>query len=191
MIFFLKLSFSGELLNSRFFPNAKEISETQGVFVAALHKLNLDYKSEDILAIVVGDGFAPRTGYYISYLTKWSVISVDPNMKRDFEKIEKIISLKKNLNIFSHKIEDIKITVPENIKRVIFFFVHSHASLKNSMEVLEYGHKLRVDAISIPCCYNDDLGILPSLEYSDPFILSIHRKVQVYKDIKINQDMLK
>ena len=97
--FFLKLSFSGELLNSRFFPNAKEISETQGVFVAALHKLNLDYKSEDILAIVVGDGFAPRTGYYISYLTKWSVISVDPNMKRDFEKIENPKSLFVSLSL--------------------------------------------------------------------------------------------
>lgn len=181
--FFLKLSCSEELVRSKFFPNAKEISETQGIFVAALHKLCLSYKSEDILAIVVGDGFVPRTGYYISHLTKWSVISVDPNMKRDSEKIADIISSKKNLTFYSCRIEDVQIKVPEGIKRVVFFFVHSHASLKNSIKVLNHSHKLRVDAISIPCCYNDDLGIAPSLEYSDPFIVSVHRKVQVYKDI--------
>ena len=41
--FFLKLNCATELVSTGFYPNGKEISETQGAFEAVRHKLKLDY----------------------------------------------------------------------------------------------------------------------------------------------------
>ena len=50
--FFIQLDCAPKILASGFYPNAKEITETQGVFVTCLHKLNLNYKDKNIAIVV-------------------------------------------------------------------------------------------------------------------------------------------
>ena len=109
--FFLKLKSAAKLIDTCFYPNAKEISETQGAFEAVRHKLKLDYNDESIAILVVGDGYNPRTGYYIANMTKWTIFSIDPAMERDYNKILEKINYKKNINIIAKKLGDMNNTM--------------------------------------------------------------------------------
>ncbi|KAB8033309.1 hypothetical protein [Fluviispira multicolorata] len=182
--FFLKLKCAGELISTGFYPNAKEISETQGVFEGARHKLKLNYKDSDVAIVVVGDGYNPRTGYYIACMTQWSVFSVDPAMQRDYEKIVQFINERKNLSIFPSQIEDCKIDL-KKYKTIVLLFVHSHASLKASLNALQTNESAQIHAVSMPCCFDDDLGIPHDIKFDDPFVVSVHRSIFIYKNIKI------
>ncbi len=182
--FFLKLKCAAELIATGFYPNAKEISETQGVFEGARHKLKLDYKDRSVAIVVVGDGYNPRTGYYIACMTQWSVFSVDPAMQRDYEKITHLIEKRKHLSIFPDQIENCKIDL-EKFKTIVLLFVHSHASLKASVNALKTNDSAVIHAVSMPCCFDDDLGIPYDIKFDDPYVISVHRSIFIYKNIKM------
>lgn len=181
--FFLKLNCATELVSTGFYPNGKEISETQGAFEAVRHKLKLDYKDSSVAVVVVGDGYNPRTGYYIACMTKWTIFSVDPAMQRDKNDILEKIKKRENIFIYPQTIEKCTLNV-ENFNTVVLLFVHSHASLKASIQALIISEKTSLHAVSMPCCFDDDLGIPHDLKYDDPFVISVHRSLFIYKNIK-------
>lgn len=181
--FFLKLKAAPKLLSTGFYPNAKEISETQGAFEAVRHKLKLNYLDESVAIVIVGDGFYPRTGYYIANMTKWNVYSIDPEMQRDYSSIQEKTQDKKNLFILPNKIEDCQLDLSK-YQSIVLLFVHSHASLSASVAAIKHkSNTATVHAVSMPCCFDDDLGIPYDLKYDDPYVVSVHRTLFVYKDI--------
>ena len=90
--FFLGLKCAPVLLDSGFYPNAKEISETIGVFDKTRIALGLNYQSADVCMICIGDGHYPRTGLYAAHMTKWQVHSVDPAMQENWSMILEKVS---------------------------------------------------------------------------------------------------
>ena len=100
------------------------------------HKLHLNYQSDDVAIVIVGDGFNPRTGYYIANMTKWTVFSIDPEMQRDYNTILEKIKDKSNLVIMPNKIEDCTLDLIK-FNTIVLLFVHSHASLKASVAAIK------------------------------------------------------
>ena len=180
--FFLKLKCSTELVSTGFYPNGKEISETQGAFEAVRHKLKLDYNDETVAIVVVGDGYNPRTGYYMACMTKWQIFSVDPAMERDYVEIIEKIKNRKNIQIFPNKIEDCALDL-KIYRTIVLLFVHSHASLKASVGSLVTKSPSAIHAVSMPCCFDDDLGIPYDIKFDDPYVISVHRSLFIYKNI--------
>lgn len=180
--FFLKLNCATRLVSTGFYPNGKEISETQGAFEAVRHKLKLNYKDESVAIIVVGDGYNPRTGYYIACMTRWKIFSVDPAMQRDYQNIIEKISDRKNITVFPSRIEECRFDV-KDFHTVVLLFVHSHASLKASVNSLIINHSSSIHAVSMPCCFDDDLGIPFDIKFDDPYVISVHRSIFIYKDV--------
>ena len=181
--FFLELKAGPKLLSTGFYPNAKEISETQGAFEAVRHKLKLSYSDESVAVVIVGDGINPRTGYYIANMTKWHVFSIDPEMQRNYQEILDKTNDKKNLFIFPQKIEDCQLDL-SNFSTIVLLFVHSHASLKASIQAITRKNASSIiHAVSMPCCFDDDLGIPFDLKFDDPYVISVHRTLFIYKNI--------
>ncbi|RDB36447.1 hypothetical protein [Spirobacillus cienkowskii] len=180
--FFLKLKCSAELVATGFYPNGKEISETQGAFEAIRHKLKLNYLDNSVAIVVVGDGYNPRTGYYIACMTNWQIFSVDPAMTRDYKDIVEKIKKRNNIKIFPQPIEECEFDISQ-FKTVVLLFVHSHASLKASVNSLKNSESVAIHAVSMPCCFDDDLGIPYNLKFDDPFVVSVHRTLFIYKNI--------
>ena len=180
--FFLKLNCATKLVSTGFYPNGKEISETQGAFEAVRHKLKLDYKDESVAIVVVGDGYNPRTGYYVACMTKWKIFSVDPAMERDLSDITEKIKDRNNIQIFPKRIENCIFDM-KAYSTVVLLFVHSHASLKASVNSLRMNHSTAIHAVSMPCCFDDDLGIPYDIKFDDPYVISVHRSLFIYKDI--------
>lgn len=178
--FFITLRSAPRLLESGFFPNAKEITETIGVFDQARKVLQLDHQSKRVAFVSVGDGQYPRTGLYTSFMTKWSVHSVDPAMKICWEKVQSSCRSVANLQLHPCRMEEARLHLDAEVERLVLVFVHSHASLREAVRVVRRGFGGRVDAVSLPCCVDDDLGIRPDLEVEDPQILSVRRSLQFY-----------
>lgn len=187
--FFIGLRSAPRLLRTGFYPNSKEITESVGVFDTARMKLGLDHRDSSIAFVSVGDGFFPRTGLYVSHLTQWQVHSVDPGMTENWERVESECLANHNLRLYPSMIEDTVLQLSSQTRRVVLAFVHSHASLEVSVEktraaLVSAGVSCaRVDAVSLPCCRDDDLGRPPDEEVENPHILSVHRKVQIYRDV--------
>ena len=182
--FFLSLDCAGELASTGFYGNCKEITETISLFEAARNRLKLAYGREDVLAIAVGDGVWPRTATYVSYLSRWRSVSVDPLLRVDHPKVMATAAKTKRLTLHPARIEDVSIDVADAAD-VVFLFVHSHASLHAAVRALRGAENARIHALSMPCCFGDDLGITPSETFNDPFVLSVKRSVQIYRDIPL------
>ena len=80
---FIKLKCSPDLLKSNLFPNAKEITESMGVYNAVRRNLQKEYSlaSPDICCLVIGDGHVPRTASLFAMRTRWTVFSIDPKLR--------------------------------------------------------------------------------------------------------------
>jgi hypothetical protein len=187
--FFIGLRSAPRLLRSGFYPNSKEITESIGVFDTARMRLGLDHRDASIAFVSVGDGFFPRTGLYVAHLTQWQVHSVDPGMVENWDHVEAECREIRNLQLYPSLIEETDLLLSPQTARVVLAFVHSHASLEASVErarlaLLTAGVSgVRMDAVSLPCCLDDDLGRPPDEEIENPHILSVHRRVQIYKDV--------
>ncbi len=180
--FFLSLECVGTLSASGAYPNAKEVTETIGVFEAARRHLRLAHERTDVLAVCVGDGVLPRTAAYAAYLSQWTCHSVDPLMRLEDPKLMAFAARTRRLELHAKKIEDLALDA-KGYADVVFLFVHSHASLHAAMRSLTNADNARVHAVSMPCCFGDDLGLAPTAEFEDPHVLSVRRTLQIYADV--------
>lgn len=164
----------------RWFPNAKEVTETIGAFVAITTRLrHLSRGDRSVVAVVVGDGHSPRTGAFIATSTAWRVISIDPVLSAKRHGVER-------LETRSHRIEDTP-AIDAHDGPAIIVAVHSHARLNDAVRKITNASTL--DVVSIPCCVPQtitrfgDVLLSPSLEYADAAILSPERRVLVWRDV--------
>jgi hypothetical protein len=184
--FFLSLDCVGILSSSGAYPNCKEITETIGVFEAARLRVGLAHPREDVLAVCVGDGVFPRTAAYVAYLSRWKAVSVDPLLRIEDPRLQAFAQRTSRLHMHAQRIEDVRIDA-RGFTDVVFLFVHSHASLAAAVSALDgLAHDARIHAVSMPCCFGDDLGLAPTESYDDPNVLSVRRTLQVYRDMAVS-----
>ena len=174
-------SFSSENivgLFSRYKGSAKEISESMGCLYA-FRKLNLD--SSKTIVLVVGDGASPRTGAIISYFTKASVISVDPNINLDHwqdhcGKQGGMGYPVKRLLVYKDKIEDLLFDCWH--RHCVIILPHSHADMRKIF-VENYSS---VSVISLPCCVPipSTYARIPHMTYEDADITSDKRTFHIW-----------
>lgn len=170
---FLHLKCAPELIRLNIFPNVKEITESFAAYHAVVNRLKIPAKDGDFTAIVVGDGTTPRTAALLAYMTKWNVVSIDPKMSnRPWE------ALIRRLKVFRSKVEETKLNYNE---KCVLVLVHSHATLEESLSIIDKPFRSTVPIVSIPCCVPHDMENRAVLEeYEDSGILSPHRTVKIW-----------
>ncbi len=179
---FVQLSCAPELLEAKIFPNAKEITESMGMFHAALwdspatalttERPGMSACGENHIAVVVGDGSTPRTGALLAYRTRWDVYSIDPNLKEKDWHIKRLTTL-------VSKAEDIDKLNCEG-RRCYVFFPHSHAPMAKALERIVNWSERRV--IAMPCCYEIEgsWARRPHIAYQDLRVTSPKNWVHIW-----------
>ena len=200
---YLGLKCRPALRQMRLFPKIKEVTES----LAALHaigKLKIDRQRSDVLVISVGDGFTPRTGALAAMITKWTCISIDPGMAESYERFLKVKAIEEKVNrlkIIPFKVERdwanvkkrrsfLKNEIEETDLRelqgkfseVVFLFVHSHASVGKTLRKFSF-LKSKKHIVSMPCCFDDDIQLIPDHSYEDKHIASVKNRVNIYRDL--------
>ncbi len=170
---FVGLSVASEMLKHKLFPNTKEITESFGAYHAVRQHVNASFGDSLTGVLCVGDGHTPRTGATFALRSAWQCFSVDPVMNARSGVFARLWT-------YRQKIEDWDSSVLRGLSHVIVVAVHSHASLKRSVEVVSRFVN-RVSVVSIPCCVRNDLMAAP-IVYTDPNIMSEHRTVFVWPD---------
>ncbi|KAF0717435.1 Aste57867_2288 [Aphanomyces stellatus] len=176
-----KLQCAPQLLKQQIFPDAKEVTESMGLFNAARRFLSMDDADEATDGIVVvGDGSTPRTAVMFAHRTKgWTCYSIDPEMRLStdseqvpWEGIQKVVPIRA-------KIEDIEI----HLRRAIVVLVHAHVTLEQALSAIQC--KTVVGVLTVPCCnwYGQQeqlFGRHPDVVYDDFSILSDHREIRAW-----------
>lgn len=198
---FLKWKCSRELLTLNIY-NAREITESIAMRQAAIkvkRGLGIDTKNTKVLVLVVGDGATPRTGAIIAYTTSWKVRTIDPilrdSWKSNIEYKEDYINNNiRRLACFKDTIENWCTInkIKEEMEHIIIMAPHTHCSL---LPAVDWAFKNKskymvknIHLIANPCCYELMLPVekygSPNKTYDDWRIVSGHRRIQVYKNIK-------
>lgn len=149
--------------------NAKEISESISAKHAISRTLGIEAFGDDtILMLDVASGVKARTGALLACLSRWTVIAIDPLVK----KTPKI----RRLSYFAGKVEDFNI---EYNHTVIVTAIHAHCKLDYIAKNVKTPNLV---IIAIPCCmplFVTDKQ--PIKEYKDQHIISPCRTVKIWK----------
>lgn len=174
---FFKLNTAPFLLSLKVFPNLKEITESFAAFAAIQDNLVGRFfdRSDDIDVYVVGDGHTPRTGALIACLTKWNVYSIDPLMRPKKWDVKRLIT-------YRGKSSDFKFSG----KTALIVCVHSHAPISECLQMVEQYESIHL--INIPCCFKADIETEPALSYIDDGIQSEKKRVDIYINLKHNNN---
>lgn len=146
----------------------KELTESIGCFSAATEVLELD-PAEERLVFVVGGGKYPRTATMLSFRTRWTCVSIDPEL--DTVWFDYFCNYKDNLNqkvkrlqIIKSKIEDVynifsqlppdSIQKFRDFKKFLVVLPHSHAKIEATLGEFSkfFGEETETAMISLPCC---------------------------------------
>ena len=175
---FLKLKCSSDILRLGVLPSTnacKEITESFAATVALRSFIGIDrFSDKNWTAVVIGDGHRPRTGVMIAFQTKWSVYSIDPNLRGD--------CLCDRLTLIRKHIEETPLEFNTN---VVIVGVHSHATPLVSWDSVKNPPEMRKLFINIPCCVKGPppIGKFKFTSYEDHNIWSPHCTVQVYERV--------
>lgn len=173
-----------QLLQTGYYPNAKEFTESAGAYEAARRKLR-DFAAlsdKKVLCLFPGDGKWPRTGSMFALRSAWDCRSIDPLMSVVAAKgIERCLGYKGTTEDYKGYFK------PREDAKVIIVAVHSHATLDSAIDMLDEPlrliHENRLAIISIPCCVPQKverhmIGIQHS--YEDKGIWSPENRVMVW-----------
>ena len=156
------------LVNLGVFPNVKEATESFGAHRAAMRwQEEFPPACGDIRVVCVGDGNSPRTAATFAVNSRWQCHSVDPRLK-----------LRPDLDVprlhqHATRIEEVSFTA----ERVIVVAVHAHVPMATALTSIDADEVL---AISMPCCFGDDMGD-PDESYEDLSVLSPQRRISVWR----------
>lgn len=168
--YFFKCKCAGDLLNLQVFPNAKEITESMGAFIAAKKHIKIPFDNPSITLYVIADGCTPRTGALFAFLTHWNIFSIDPNMHDKWTHPDHGIN---RLTCLKSKIEDLPhSTLPHPD---LLILVHPHVDYITIRSLYP-----TPPIIVIPCCiqYPRDLT---HKTYTDHGIWSIKNEVYIFE----------
>jgi hypothetical protein len=180
----------------------KELTESIGCYKAAIDMMKLD-SNEERLVIVIGDGKFPRTASIFAHMTKWTCISIDPQL--DIEWFNKYSSYKasvgqniRRLECINSTIEDAKIDSDKlkNFQKFLVVFPHSHAKIKSSVTKLGslFGEETTFDMINMPCCVEVPSNFRAQkfvkyneyISYCDTNVISPKNTVHCWKNLTSN-----
>lgn len=192
---FMRLYASPKLLSLRLFPNAKEVSESFAAFAAVRQYMNGNWSFDDgdTLCISIADGHKPRTASIFHEMTKWRVISADPNMREDV--IEAVKEPLPRLTALKCMAAELPKT---STRRLVICAVHAHnyndkkaPGAKTANILVDVLNKVIVEdeilIVALPCCHdlripgNPENNITEIFEYNDPGIWSVKNLVRVWK----------
>ena len=169
----VQLSSAPLILDLKMFPNAKEITESMGMFNAIRQYTDLALNG-GYNCIVVGDGHTPRTASLMAVRTNYECFSVDPVMreKPSWGRIKRLYS-------YRNQIENMYFSMD---KHTILMLPHSHVSIKTC---LDYIKAPSFTIVSMDCCFdNSDIGVEPDIEYTDNAVWSPKNKIKIWKCYK-------
>jgi hypothetical protein len=179
---FVRLNCAPELLEHNLFPNAKEITETLSCYDAVRQHIWNETSPSDpnILFYCVGDGHVPRTGAMFAMRTRWTCISIDPELRfgnksySAYPKINRLYTYKDRVEAIEEPFTDLSNRI------VVIGLVHSHADIEKTYDQLK-GRDTYI--VSIPCCVKQNTihGKLPDIEYVDEAIWSTKNTVKIWK----------
>jgi hypothetical protein len=179
---FVRLNCSPDFLAYNLFPNAKEITESFACYDAVRQHVWTEISPSDptIIFFAVGDGHVPRTGATFAMRTKWTCISIDPELrfgKKDYSPYPNI----NRLYTYKDKVENITEPFTDLSNRIVVIgLVHSHADVEKTYDVLK-GRQTYI--VSIPCCvkHNTIHGKMPNIECVDDAIWSTKNVIKIWK----------
>ena len=166
-----------------------------GVLRAATHHLGSQAAYESWLCLCPGDGVHPRTGALVAFLTHWTALSVDPQMRRpNGWPVRTCAFVKPNLftnpvpqpypgvdrlKVAHCRVEDLEETATKNL---LILCTHSHAPLKACWNAVQAERKVMV---VLPCCQHLEIpkGTEIVRGYSDGKILSPRREILIYEAV--------
>lgn len=161
-----------DLLETKVFPNGKEMTESMAAYHVVRNKLRLfDLADPSVEMFAVADGRTPRTAALFAYRTAWSCHSIDPTLKGD-----KSWNGIKRLSLHPCKIEEF---AEVSCDKAFVACVHSHADLSCVCEKIKAKTRLLV---SIPCCVKQERERKPDIEYIDRAIWSPCNVVKIWID---------
>lgn len=175
---FISLYCAADLMTARFFPNAKEISESMAAVVAAEKHLcdgKLSKFKDNVAVACIGDGFTPRTAALFAFMTKWDCFSIDPNLSGVHGNTYFYGIRTERLRVIGEKVEYCGLDLT-SYDYVILVGVHSHASNRSILD----GINFRVaSTIMMPCCVHQPPFSRDYITYEDDAVWSPHNKITV------------
>ena len=164
---------------------AKEVTEAFGLLRAYEKHTTHSMKNPDVKVVIVGDGVRPRCGATFAYLTKASVISIDPNANLNFPPLKAA----QRLTVIKSKIEDVIIHC--DWLDTVLILPHSHADMNAAIQSLSGWRTL--DIINMPCCVNIPANWSKNWDivYVDEGIWTPKNKIYVWNDVESLSKILK
>lgn len=173
---FLSLKCAPDLILSRVFPNAKEITESMAVYNAVRkygHKKEFDLDNPTVTLVAVGDGCTPRTAALFAFRTAWECYSVDPRLRPRKYEIDR-------LWVEPQKVQEVSLGHPEDpIERLVLALPHAHVPFSEFPPI--YAKRLLI--VAMPCCvpYGEPEGCTLVAQYDDWGCHSPERTVSVWR----------
>lgn len=174
-----KLACFPDLIASKIFPDVKELTESMAAVDAVFTHLRDDVDPADpnVHLVSVGDGSTPRTAALFAFMTQWTCVSIDPQLKQGpwLAQGQPI----RRLSLHTAKIQDFSVMVTGPL---VVTAVHSHAPMPATLQSLRSLTARHL--VTIPCCTDLTVpGRAPDVEYSDPHCWSPQRTVRIYRGI--------
>lgn len=173
----VRLRCGGDLLNTGFYPNAKELTESFAAYHAVRHYLpDFEIHTKRVVCVVVGDGVTPRTGTVMAYRTKWDVISLDPRMRPIAAPVRRLMTIHRRIQEAPLNFDAFKLS-----HRVLAIAVHAHINLNWLLKYIWPLHAV----VAMPCCVKQTRlrGRLPDISFVDHHIWSPQNKIHIWKDL--------
>jgi len=176
---FIKLTCAPDMLAQKFFPNAKEITESMAAYNAVRTTLqnkysDIKFDKKGVVVVCPGDGKRPRTGALFAYRSTWDCISIDPALKMDVTYSTKRLTLHKNL------MEEVRLDLTSYLCTIIVL-VHAHVKIP---VVLKNIKAQTLHMVAIPCCVPQEIPNRPYVGYQDTGIWSPQNTVKIWTDIR-------
>jgi hypothetical protein len=166
-----------ELVVNSVFPNAKEVTESFAAIHAIIHRARIDPTTDEITAIVVGDGSIPRTAATLALRTRWRCISVDPALRP--ETVAGWPIPIRGLELRPQRVQALRESLAG---RCVVVSVHAHVELGRAVAAVERCGGAVVAAVAVCCCgYGHDVpGLSLVSDGLDWGIWSPERRVRVW-----------
>ena len=178
---FMRRRCAPDLLALRVFPDAKEITESEGLRRAAIDGCGCDPRDPGIAAVVVGDGATPRTGALLAFTTRWQVVSIDP--RADAASVEHV----RRLTTRNTRIERAEPWPAPGSHTWVVLAPHSHARLDDALAWARANAPpgAALHAAACPCCVVQRIAERPCEErYRDLGIWSDRGSLQIWRHLE-------
>lgn len=163
---------AGDLLDMSIFPNAKEWTESCGVYEHI--PLGIDRKNPDVLCLAVGDGKQPRTGAMVAMRTAWTVMSVDPRLSHDGQH-------PRICRLSLHRTTLERLEIPKQPwDAIVMLHTHSHDQWPRSLKPVFKQMMVPPFIVTMDCCVAHALTDTTGYVSNDPHCLSPRNTVHVW-----------